>query len=241
MSRSNIAELLNIPDVRLGDSVKPKQTVSDIKKYGKAINEASCEMLDAILGVDEAVQKVASAAAGVEIPPVQIPNPLADAVPVKNKGGRPKKQIVDVPSILHDGKIDDRALVIDRADEYIRFQAVEMYEDSKRMLEMIKSELITGAAPQMWQAYTGLLKAVGECHKRLIEVYEKIRQKYEFEAPMENAEELAKAEALVPKTLKASMDDVYDMIEASRGRNISSDEFAKIKTAAIDATCEVVE
>ena len=240
MSTSNIAELLKIPDVRMGERVKVKDTVSDIKNYGNAIDQVSTDMLDAILGVESAMAKVEASAEKADIPPMEMAASLeAAAQPPKNKGGRPKKKVVAVASILHDGALEDRAEILDRADEYMRFQAVELYEQSKDMLSQIKSELIQGAAPQMWQAYTGLLKAVGECHKRLSEVYEKIRQKYEFDAPFNAEEEIAKVEA--PKSMKASMDELYEMLEASRGKVVDAADFDKIKSVAIEATCDVVD
>lgn len=88
----------------------------------------------------------------------------------------------EVLSIKEDGNLEVQVQV-DRSKEYLRYQAVSMYESVSEMLVMIKSELMPGAQPAMWTAYSNLIRTALECHKRIGDVYRQLEESYGLNLP----------------------------------------------------------
>ena len=204
---SDIAEALGIPNVRMDNK-------KDVKMLANAIDQKTDEI---IYNFDDEVDESTGE--------------------VKRGRGRPKK---DPNSLVIVSIKDDGALTpveqAERGQEYLRREAVILFESTKKLLSELRGELMPGAPAAMWQAYTGLLRAANECHARLSSIYEKIQQKVEFDMPLQN--ELEQEQTSGPIKMTGSLDDLMNLLEQSKGLDVDDPSLLqnlKTKSTAVTA------
>lgn len=101
---------------------------------------------------------------------------------MKNIGTAIAKKTLDIEKevndleridIMKDGSLELREKVL-RGKEYLRREAIETYEMTRDAVNMLKSELMPGAAASMWLAYSNLIKALNDCHSKIESIYHKL-------------------------------------------------------------------
>lgn len=115
-----------------------------------------------------------------------------------------------------------------RGKEYLRREAIEIYEMTRDAVNMLKAELMPGASASMWLAYSNLIRATNECHSKVENIYTKLDDELRLiEIPVEFQEQ-------EDNTIVTDVDALMNVIQKAKAAKNNIDVADIIETVDIN-------